>query len=114
MADGYGVGVGPHNAYGPILTAAALQLDACIPSFVIQEHVSMGQGVFAERFQQKDGYVAVPGKPGLGIDVDEAAIRERRYEPRDLPLLTNDDGSIADWWRPARRVRPPRSCTRRR
>lgn len=100
MADAYGVGVGPHNAYGPILTVAALHLDACIPNFVIQEHqehVSMGQGIFREPLRQANGHVAVPEGPGLGIEVDEAAVRRRRYEPRDLPLLTIEDGSIADW-----------------
>jgi galactonate dehydratase len=97
MADAYAVGVAPHNAYGPILTAASLQLDTCIPNFVIQEHVSLGEGIFKEPFQQKDGYVWVPEGPGLGVEVDEAAVRARRYEPHDVPLLTLEDGSIADW-----------------
>jgi galactonate dehydratase len=97
MADAYAVGVAPHNAYGPILTAASLQLDTCIPNFVIQEHVSLGEGIFKEPFQQKDGYVRVPEGPGLGVEVDEAAVRARRYEPHDVPLLTLEDGSIADW-----------------
>ncbi len=100
MADAHGVGVGPHNAYGPILFAAALHLDVCTPNFVIQEHqetVSMGQGVFRDPLKQVDGHVAPPQGPGLGFEVDEAAIRERRFTPHDLPILTNTDGSIADW-----------------
>jgi len=100
MADAYGVGVGPHNAYGPILFAAALHLDAAIPNFVIQEHqehVSMGQGIFKVPLQRKDGYALIPEGPGLGIEVDEEVVRSRPYVPRDLPLLTNEDGSIADW-----------------
>jgi galactonate dehydratase len=100
MADAYGVGVGPHNAYGPILFVAALHLDASIPNFVIQEHqeaVSMGQGVFKEPLQSEGGYIRVPDGPGLGVEIDEAALRDGTFTPRDLPILTNEDGSIADW-----------------
>jgi galactonate dehydratase len=97
MADAYGVGVGPHNPYGPVLTAASLQLDACTPNFVIQEHVSMGEGVFKQPFKMVDGFVVPPDGPGLGIEVDEDAVREREYVPHDIPLLIHDDGAIADW-----------------
>ncbi len=100
MADAYGVGIGPHNAYGPILTMAALHLDMSIPNFVVQEHqeqTSMGQGIFVEPLRSEGGRVAPPDGPGLGVEIDENAVRSRAFTPHDLPILTNEDGSIADW-----------------
>ena len=97
MADAYGVGVGPHDPYGPVLTAASLQLDACTPNFVIQEHVSLGEGIFRNPLKLIDGYVIPPEGPGLGIDIDEDAVRARVYEPQDVPLLFHEDGAVADW-----------------
>jgi len=97
MADAYGVGVGPHNPYGPVLTAASLQLDICTPNFVIQEHVSFGDGIFREPLTLADGCVVPPEGPGLGVDVDEDAVRSRVYEAHDIPLLFHEDGAIADW-----------------
>jgi len=37
MAEAFGVEMAYHNAQGPILNAATLQLDAAIPNFLIQE-----------------------------------------------------------------------------
>jgi len=97
MADAYNIGVAPHNPYGPILTAASLQLDCCTPNFIIQEHTSLGEGIFHEPFQQQDGYVVLPDRPGLGVEVDEESVRGREYIPHDVPLWLHDDGSVADW-----------------
>ena len=97
MAESYYVAVAPHNAYGPILTAASLQLDTCIPNFIIQEYCSLGEGTLKEPFQIKDGYIDIPEKPGLGIELDEEAIKKRPYKPKDFPLLFHEDDSVADW-----------------
>ena len=97
MADAYHVGLGPHNPYGPVNTAASLHLDICSPNFVIQEFVSFGEGVFREPLAYKDGFAMIPEGPGLGIEVDEEAVRARPYTPKDTPLLLHDDGSVVDW-----------------
>ncbi len=97
MAEARYIGVAPHNPYGPILTAASLQLDACIPNFVIQEYCSFGEGILKEPFEVEDGHVPVTDKPGLGIEVDEDALMARSYVPKDVPRFYHADGSIADW-----------------
>ncbi|MBW3622665.1 MAG: galactonate dehydratase [Armatimonadetes bacterium] len=97
MAEAYYVTTAPHCPYGPILTAASLQLDACIPNFLIQEQISLGEGIFEEPFRLMDGHVETPTKPGLGIKVDEAALKDRPYIPRDVPRWFHEDGSMADW-----------------
>src|SRR5207253_4019016 len=37
MAEAYNMRMAPHNCASPVSTAAALQLAACIPNFLIQE-----------------------------------------------------------------------------
>ncbi|MCS7224391.1 MAG: galactonate dehydratase [Armatimonadetes bacterium] len=97
MAETYYVGVAPHNPYGPVSLAAAFQLAASVPNFVIQEHTTLGKGLLKVPFQQTDGYVPIPTGPGLGIEVDEEAIKEGKSQERQLPLERLTDGSVADW-----------------
>ena len=98
MAETYYAAVAPHNPFGPVATAVCLQLAACIPNFLIQEHTQsgLGEGVLREPFVVKDGYIAVPEKPGLGIEVDETALQEGPIGPGRLSLGQHEDGSWAD------------------
>lgn len=98
MAETYYAGVAPHCPLGPISLAAGIQLDAAIPNFICQEHVNLGEGYIKNPFVVKDGYIDVPTAPGLGIEVDEEAIKEKFYPGDwDTPRLYHDDGSVADW-----------------
>ncbi len=95
--EGYYVSVAPHNPCGPISTAASLQVDACTPNFVIQEHVSLGDGYLKEPITVTDGYAQIPEEPGLGVELDDDAIRSRPREWREHPsYFHTDDGSVAD------------------
>ena len=60
--------------------AAALQVDACIPNFLVQEHTTLGEGYLKEPFCMVDGAVPLPTRPGLGIELDEEAVQ--KYEVR--------------------------------
>lgn len=98
MAEVYYAGVAPHCPLGPISLAAGIQVDAAIPNFVCQEHVSLGEGYIKNPFVIKNGHVDVPTGPGLGIEVDEDAVREKLYDGAwDTPRLYHEDGSVADW-----------------
>lgn len=104
MAENYYMSVAPHNPLGPISLAACLQLDACIPNFLVQEHpvtpdgAELGHGFITEPFVIKDGYIDTPTKPGLGIELDEKAMREREYDGKwTTPRQYYEDGSIAEW-----------------
>jgi galactonate dehydratase len=79
-AETYNLHVQPHNCAGPIATAAALQLDACIPNFIIQEifpyrDVETYQLV-QEAYDQKavGSHIPVPDAPGLGVELDEDVV----------------------------------------
>jgi galactonate dehydratase len=99
MAEACYVALAPHNPLGPIALAAAVQLDACIPNFLIQEHVTLGEGYLQKPFQLLDGYIEVPEGPGLSIALDEDALKERMCShigPNPIVYHT-DDGAVADW-----------------
>ncbi len=98
MAEVYYAGIAPHCPLGPIALAASLQLDACTPNFLIQEIGSLGDGYLVEPFKVTEGYIDVPKGPGLGIELDESAVKGKVY-PGDWqnPRLIHEDGSVADW-----------------
>ena len=98
MAECYYAAVAPHCPLGPVALAACLQLDACIPNFLVQEHVTLGEGYLKEPFKLTDGYVELPTKPGLGIELDDEAIAGKLYDGSwETPSFPHLDGSVADW-----------------
>ena len=99
MAEVYYAALAPHNPLGPISLAAGLQVDACSPNFLCQEQVTLGEGYLTQPFVLRDGYIDLPTGPGLGITLDDAAVRARLNDgawetPR---LFQPDDGALADW-----------------
>ncbi len=99
MAEVYYAAVAPHNPLGPISLAAGLQVDACIPNFLCQEQVSLGDGYLKHPFVVRDGYIDLPADPGLGIELDDAAVDAKRNDGEwQTPVLFHeDDGSIGEW-----------------
>ncbi len=98
MAEAHFAAIAPHCPLGPVALAACLQLDACTPNFLIQEHVTLGEGYLVEPFRLQDGYLAVPEGPGLGIEVDEEALVGRADEGLwSNPSAYAEDGGVADW-----------------
>lgn len=79
MAHVYDIGVQVHCCGGPISAAAALQLEAVIPNFVIHElHASAliqdNIDLCKYDYAAKDGYFEVPELPGIGQELTEDAI----------------------------------------
>lgn len=79
MANADGVKVAPHNPSGPVSTAASIQVCAVIPNFNFLElqwgEVNWRSDVLAPREIFREGTIQVPDKPGLGIELNDAAIR---------------------------------------
>jgi galactonate dehydratase len=85
-----------------------LQVDAICYNAFIQEqslgiHYNEGGDlldyVSEGTFVLKNGFLDIPSGPGLGIEVDEATVRERasslhKWRP---PLWRHKDGSVAEW-----------------
>ena len=98
LAEPKGIAVAPHCPLGPVALAACLQLDACTPNFLIQEHVTLGADYLKQPFVLRDGYLPVPQGPGLGIELDEKKVAAGRFEGNwDTPKLALEDGSFAEW-----------------
>ena len=98
-ADAAFVPFAPHNASGPIATAATLQVAAVAPALFLQEKFApldapWRDTVARPAIEVVDGRVAIPDAPGLGIELDEDEVTRHPFVPRDLNLL--DDDSILD------------------
>jgi len=109
MAEAYDVALAPHCPLGPIALAACLQIDACTPNAFIQEqslgiHYNQQSDLFdylvdARVFTHRDGYVTVSRAPGLGIEVDEEAVRRGAavgHRWRN-PVWRLPDGTLSEW-----------------
>lgn len=114
MAEPYDVAVAPHCPNGPVSLAASLQVGSCCGNVVIQEqsagihyHAGYAGLPSGELFdylrdpaplRTKQGSFAVPTGPGLGIDVDEEAVRAAVTDWRlPDPDWQHDDGRYAEW-----------------
>lgn len=102
MAEVYYLHMMPHCAIGPVAFSACLQVDAVVPNFLIQEQVDagLGEGLFREPWQVRDGHIELPTKPGLGFEIDEKEAEQNRgvYEEELGGEYYHDtDGSVADW-----------------
>lgn len=104
MSEVYYGAIAPHNPLGPISLAACLHLDVCTPNFLVQEHpgyedgADLGVGYIKEPFKIENGYIKVSDKPGLGVEIDEEAIKDKVYDGSwETPKVYFPDGSLADW-----------------
>jgi galactonate dehydratase len=97
MAESYYAAIAPHCPLGPIALASCLQLDAATPNFLAQEHVTLGDGYLKEPFSFSDGYLELPTKPGLGIELDEDALADKIDHDWRNPEAYMEDGAATDW-----------------
>jgi galactonate dehydratase len=99
LAEAWYAGLAPHCPLGPVALAACLQVDACCPNFLVQEHgaAALGAGYLKQPFVVERGYIALPTGPGLGIEVDEEAIAAMPEHDWLTPQWRHKDGSVADW-----------------
>jgi galactonate dehydratase len=98
MAEAYYASIAPHNPLGPISLAAGLHIAASIPNFLCQEQVSLGEGYIKNPFKVRDGYLDLPTAPGLGIELDEEAMKDKiGHDWKNQETYDPDDGSVVDW-----------------
>jgi len=91
IAEAFSVPMAFHNANGPILHAATIQLDAAIPNFALQESFydhwpQWKRDLIYDSMPVENGYVKVPGKPGLGVDVNEKLIEELKVNEAEVKV----------------------------
>ena len=109
MAEAFDVALAPHCPLGPIALASCLNVDAVSYNAVIQEqsigiHYNVGKSVLdyvknQEDFQFQNGFVDLPVKPGLGVEVNKDLVLQENQNPHHWknPVWRHADGSIAEW-----------------
>lgn len=109
MAEAFDVALAPHCPLGPIALSACLQVDATSYNAFIQEqslgihynehHEPLDYILNKEDFIFEDGYIKMPKRPGLGVEVNEALVLEESKNPHSWknPVWRHKDGSVAEW-----------------
>ncbi|KAF2213046.1 hypothetical protein CERZMDRAFT_39708 [Cercospora zeae-maydis SCOH1-5] len=110
MAEAYDVALAPHCPLGPIALAASVQVDATCANFAIQEmplgiHYNVGGSDLTsyhknpEVWDVKDGYIQLMSGPGLGIEIDEEAVRaaSQNIAAWRSPHFVGPGGEIREW-----------------
>jgi galactonate dehydratase len=109
LAEVFDVQLAPHCPLGPIALAACLQVGFATPNFLIQEqsigiHYNQGAEVLDYVLDKTplafvDGCIERLTAPGLGIEVDERAVRaaDKKGHAWRSPVWRHADGSFAEW-----------------
>ncbi len=109
LAESYDAQLAPHCPLGPVALAACLQLDLAVPNVYAQEHIvdlsTAASGDLSlltnpEALVVIDGHIERLTGPGLGIEIDEDAVRARTValdEITGAPMWEYSDGAHAEW-----------------
>jgi galactonate dehydratase len=101
VAEAFHVQVVPHNPLSPVSTAACIQLAAAIPNFALQE-LPVGEEVPPKRtivdqpLAVDAGFLLLPERPGIGIELAPDAQQRHPYQPRAVVTRLKTDGSVMD------------------
>lgn len=113
IAEAHHVSLVPHNPLSPVTTNAVIQAAAAIDNIAICEYPNpyaastadnlTGSGVklrqsdmVDEIAEFRDGYLIVPDKPGIGINLIENIEEKFPFRPHAVCTRRNIDGSICD------------------
>jgi galactonate dehydratase len=109
LAEIFDAQLAPHCPLGPIALAACLQVGFATPNYLIQEqsigiHYNQGAEVLDYVLDSQplgfvDGYAALLSGPGLGVEIDEAAVRAAGQVGHSwrTPVWRTADGAFAEW-----------------
>jgi galactonate dehydratase len=88
LALTHGSFIAPHQSGGPVATAVCLQLAACVPNFLIQEHfdpfnepLSRDLVSWVPTIDAANGHLNMPSGAGLGIEINMEVARQHPYDP---------------------------------
>lgn len=105
LAEAYMVPLAPHCTASNLGISASIQVAASIPFLLIHEFYPENGGFNPAGIMRmnwkidKEGYVALPEGPGLGIDVNFPKLEEEAKKPQTYkwPGRKLPDGSISDY-----------------
>ncbi|MDW7661910.1 MAG: galactonate dehydratase [Bacillota bacterium] len=118
IAEAYDAMVVPHNPLSPVSTAACIQIAASIPNFALQEYPGDDRASATERYIAaktddkdrsfcqanvvketlicKEGFILIPDKPGIGVELAEGVAERYPYSRRTIETRLHIDGSVVD------------------
>ena len=103
LAEAYRIALAPHNPQGPVSTAASLEFGFSQPSYIICESVHNDvpwrSEVVEEGFviDEKTRTVSPNTQPGLGVTINEEAVKRHPFEQEIPQRVFHNDGSVGDW-----------------
>jgi Enolase C-terminal domain-like len=91
-AESEAIAVSPHNYNSTTMAlSATVHASACMPNFIITEYFLQFEAQTS--YGRVDGYIALPDDPGLGLNVDEKAVRAaqgKRFPARTFRSLADE------------------------
>jgi galactonate dehydratase len=103
LAEVHRIALAPHNPQGPVSTAASLEYGFSQPDYIICETVSgdvpwRSEIVASSHRVDEATRRAFPSEaPGLGVELDIAAIERHPFAQEAPQRVFYEDGSVGDW-----------------
>ncbi len=99
MCELFHVTLAPHHACSPVSLFSCAHIDACVPNFLIQEcNIDLEEQIVKDCFTGlpvvENGYLQLPNRPGLGIELNEEAAASYPFKPFDRPVIIQQDDGI--------------------
>jgi len=99
LADAHYVNIAPHNPCGPLATAVNVHFAASTHNFLILEYHADDEAprrdIVDEPIKLVNGYLELPEKPGLGIDLNEDALGKFPFRSWHRPWPWREDNALA-------------------
>jgi len=92
-----------HHASSPVTFMGCIHAAAATENFIALEHHSVDNPWWEDLVTGpdkpfvKDGYVTVPGKPGVGVELNEEAVREHLQKGEELFAPTEEWNERRSW-----------------
>lgn len=104
-SESHYVDIMPHNPLGPVCTAATVHMAAAVANFAwletrqsaVEQLGFHDPAIFPRQVQMEGAVYIVPDGPGLGVEVDEEAIKNQKPAHVEPPHLRRPDGSVTNW-----------------
>jgi L-alanine-DL-glutamate epimerase-like enolase superfamily enzyme len=103
FAEENGVAMALHHASSPVSFMGCVHTAAATENFVALEHHSVDKTWWEDlvtgldKPMVKDGYVTVPEKPGLGLELNEEAVKEHLQKGEELFAPTEEWNQRTSW-----------------
>jgi len=101
LAEAHSTAVAPHTPSGPVGAVVAAHFGVTTPNWLIQETVEADvpwrQDIIDQPLAVQKGYIELPTRPGLGIEINEKEADKHPFQPDIDARHFLPDGSVGEW-----------------